>query len=265
MNPRRAQSFLFEPGAFALDPVVLAMNPTEVGAYILLLCAAWSLPEPGVIPDNDTALSYLSRTGQAWPKCREAVSRAFDTESRPGFWVQKRMVETHRHQARWFSKQSLAGALGGKTKAANAKARLATKTPLGFSTGTGIGSVKGIGKKKERETRARKALPIPKLEEAVAYAKQNCPTIDAERWWHYQTARGWKTRSGPIVDWHSAMRTWVNNGYDNTGGIRNGTSPAPERPKGPDPFKQKIERWRLEKEREEAEAARGTDKPQGED
>lgn len=55
---------------------------------------------------------------------------------------------------------------------------------------------------------------MPSLEEAVAFARSDCPTVDGERWWNYQAARGWKTKAGPIVDWHAAMRTWVNNGYD---------------------------------------------------
>lgn len=243
-KPRRAQSFLFEPAAFAGDPAVIAMSPMEVGAYIMLLCAAWSLPEPGVIPDNDTALSYLTRTGPDWPKCRAAVSRAFDTESRPGFWVQKRMVATHRQQSGWFARHSLAGSLGGKAKAANRKASLATQLALAKPTGSGSGSCSGTGSVKEkRERRARTVLQIPTLQESVAFAKEHCPTVDGERWWHYQVARGWRTKAGPIVNWHSAMRTWVNNGYEQP-------PRAQPPPRGDYSALEKAQRQRLEWEKE---------------
>lgn len=76
-------------------------------------------------------------------------------------------------------------------------------------------SVPGTEQKaKERAKRATKALPIPTIEEATEYGQASCPSVGVQRWYDYNAARGWRTKSGPIVDWKAAMRTWRDNGYD---------------------------------------------------
>lgn len=95
------------------DPAVLMMDECEVGAYTLLLCAIWDLEEPGVVPDDDRVLSRLSRTGERWSRYRERIAKAFDTKSRPGFWVQRRMIRTKLEQDRYTRTKSVQGKIGG--------------------------------------------------------------------------------------------------------------------------------------------------------
>jgi len=117
----RANAFLFEPQAFKNDHAVRVMDPASVGGYVMLLCELWEQPEPGVVPDDDRLLASLARmTPETWTQARSQIARAFDTTSRPGFWIQKRMVATHEEQTAWVKAQVERGRLGGQ---ASAKAR----------------------------------------------------------------------------------------------------------------------------------------------
>lgn len=117
-----------------------------------------------------------------------------------------------------------------------------------------VGSRQEEEGKRKRERRAREALPNPTLPEAIAYAKEHCPSVDGERWWHYQEARGWRTKAGPIVNWQSAMRTWVNNGYDTQNGNGNGHGPPKEQ--APPPNYTALEKAKRDREAWEKENAK---------
>ena len=89
----KAPSFQFYPRDFISDPAVMAMTLAERGAYITLICAAWLGEDPGVLSADDAILARLTQASPAeWRRVRPGVARAFDTESRPGSWVQCRMV-----------------------------------------------------------------------------------------------------------------------------------------------------------------------------
>src|SRR6185295_4329295 len=112
---RRAQSFLFEPEAFEYDAAVQSMAPAERGAYIMLLCGLWRQPEPGVVKDADSLLARLAHVSESeWAGLRLGVMTAFDTTTRPGFWVQRRMTKTIEAQNKRFKRLSEQGRLGGK-------------------------------------------------------------------------------------------------------------------------------------------------------
>lgn len=96
------------------------MTGEEAGAYARLFCRLWDRPEPGVVPDNDDLLAALSQAGARWPKLRAAVSKAFDLASRPGFWVQPGLVETHRAQTAFVQQQIESGRRGGKARVTKA-------------------------------------------------------------------------------------------------------------------------------------------------
>lgn len=103
----RGDGFVFKPRDYLNDPAVLRMTTQERGAYTTLLFHLWGLPEPGVVEDNDSVLAKLSwTTPDEWREVREAVCQAFDKSSRPGFWVQKRLVAEHAAQRRWFESVS---------------------------------------------------------------------------------------------------------------------------------------------------------------
>lgn len=76
------------------DPVVQGMAADSEGCYISLLVRAWRLPRPGVVPVHLVAeLARLHRVPEGRrQEVLDQLALAFDVESMPGFWVQKRMV-----------------------------------------------------------------------------------------------------------------------------------------------------------------------------
>jgi uncharacterized protein YdaU (DUF1376 family) len=97
---------------FFRDEAVECMTNDEIGAYLRLMHAAHDAHPPGQIPSDPTYLASVSRMGTLWPAHSEAIARAFDTTSKPGFWVQKRIVREY-SEAR---KQSVYGRIGAEVR-----------------------------------------------------------------------------------------------------------------------------------------------------
>lgn len=126
MKRERAREFLFEPSRYKNDPAVMRMSLEARGAFSILFCEGWDMPEPGVIPDDDNLLAILARTDiESWLEVRNEVATAYDTTSRPGFWIQRGTVTTYESQRQWFATQAEHGRLGGLKRASRlAKGRL---------------------------------------------------------------------------------------------------------------------------------------------
>ena len=105
MAKDRAPSFQWYPDDFENDPAVVAMGLMACGAFTHLLNVAWNMTEPGVLEANDRLLArWAKATPGEWRRIRPEVERAFDTESRPGFWVQKRMVSERAQQVERYER-----------------------------------------------------------------------------------------------------------------------------------------------------------------
>lgn len=53
-----------------------------------------------------------------------------------------------------------------------------------------------------------KAFAPPTLEEVRAYCSERKNGVDADRWFNYYSANGWKVGKNPMKDWKAAVRTW---------------------------------------------------------
>lgn len=62
---------------------------------------------------------------------------------------------------------------------------------------------------------ALKRFAPPALDDVKAYCIERKNTVDAEHWFSYYTANGWKVGKNPMKDWKAAVRTWERNGYSN--------------------------------------------------
>jgi uncharacterized protein YdaU (DUF1376 family) len=109
-DDRKPPYFPFFPRDFVADPVVAAMTPEECGGYILLLCFAWMDGQTGTLPDDEQTLARLSRLGDRWPECREAIRSAFHVSK--GRLLQKRMVQEAKALSVLISRKSEQGRLG---------------------------------------------------------------------------------------------------------------------------------------------------------
>lgn len=65
------------------------------------------------------------------------------------------------------------------------------------------------GEENEAATPPRPRFIPPTVDEIKAYCTERKNTVDAERFFDYYSANGWKQGKGkPIVDWKAAVRTW---------------------------------------------------------
>lgn len=115
MERYKPPAFQFYVRDFLTDRAVVLMTAEELGAYIRLLCHAWLSNEPGVLLEHDCeSMSGLEIT--RWSMCRAALARAFDTVSRPGYWVQKRLTATFKEMDRYRKQKQLAGLRGAESR-----------------------------------------------------------------------------------------------------------------------------------------------------
>ena len=66
---------------------------------------------------------------------------------------------------------------------------------------------KEIDKDKEKEKYKRR-FTKPTLEDVQAYCAERGKGVDAQKWYDYYSANGWKVGKNPMKDWKAAVRTW---------------------------------------------------------
>lgn len=54
----------------------------------------------------------------------------------------------------------------------------------------------------------------PTLEEVQAYCQERNNGVDAQKWYDYYSANGWKVGRNPMKDWKASVRTWERNDKD---------------------------------------------------
>ena len=62
----------------------------------------------------------------------------------------------------------------------------------------------------------RTRFVVPTIEEIQSYCSERNNSVDAQRFYDYYTANGWKVGKNAMKDWKAAVRTWERNGYSNT-------------------------------------------------
>lgn len=58
-----------------------------------------------------------------------------------------------------------------------------------------------------------KRFSPPSLDEVKAYCRERRNAVDAEKWFDYYTANGWKVGKNGMKDWKAAVRTWERDSY----------------------------------------------------
>ena len=59
-----------------------------------------------------------------------------------------------------------------------------------------------------------KKKPRPTLDEVKAYADEKGRPEEAEHFFDFYTANGWKVGKNPMKDWQAAFRNWLKNDFD---------------------------------------------------
>ena len=68
-------------------------------------------------------------------------------------------------------------------------------------------------------TKAKRFIP-PTVEEVAAYCRERGNHVDAQRWFDYYTANGWKVGRNPMKDWKACVRTWERQGAQGGGRVQ---------------------------------------------
>lgn len=66
--------------------------------------------------------------------------------------------------------------------------------------------------KKERNN--NKTFIKPSIEEVRAYCVERGNKVDAQKWYDYYTANGWKVGRNSMKDWKASIRNWESNSFD---------------------------------------------------
>ncbi len=117
----KSPAFQFYPGDWLSSPKVLLMTPAQEGAYIRLLCYAWS-DEHCSIPDNDEELAVLSRLGEGWLKGGSTSGQArikscFNRHPTiAGRLVNMRLLAEREKQEQWREKSQKGGTNSAKSR-----------------------------------------------------------------------------------------------------------------------------------------------------
>lgn len=99
MGSNKLPYFPFYADDYLNDHAVMAMDADTEGCYIRLLARSWCNSTPGMIPEPlVNEMCGLHRVDQdRWGLVFKQLSAAFDLDSRPGNWVQRRMVAEYRN------------------------------------------------------------------------------------------------------------------------------------------------------------------------
>ena len=68
-----------------------------------------------------------------------------------------------------------------------------------------------LGKGRE-DIEPQKRFVKPTLEEVQAYCAERNKGVDAQKWFDYYSANGWKVGKNPMKDWKASVRTWERSG-----------------------------------------------------
>jgi uncharacterized protein YdaU (DUF1376 family) len=250
----RMKKFVIDLAAYCYHPAVERMSQQQRGALLFLLYAMWQMPEPGVIQveGNDRALRrYTDTPGEEWAATRAALESVFDTESRPGFWIDRLMVASHDSQTEYSKERSRSGTKGAEARwgshgSANSSAHGSAMQGADGTTDGGTGSGAGSGAENRRESRVPRSFTHPTLDEVKAYCGERRRGVDSQAWYDHYEANGWRVGKNPMQDWRASVRRWERNGVGVGMAIPN------DRPSGPHPALEKIKRQREEWEQAQA-------------
>lgn len=107
-------AFQFYPGDWLASTKISLMTPAEEGAYIRLLCHAWSDPQCS-LPDDDDILASLSRLGTEWLNGASTKIRACFKKKGNRLYSERLEIE-RKKQREWRKKSRLGGVNSAKSR-----------------------------------------------------------------------------------------------------------------------------------------------------
>lgn len=116
MTKPLSPAFSFYPKDFVSSPKVAAMTTQEVGAYVLLLCAAWVGDPQGHLPDDDELLRRIARmTADEWRASKALLMSCFEPDGH-GRLYNKRLLRERMRQETHSAAQRENGKRGAASR-----------------------------------------------------------------------------------------------------------------------------------------------------
>ncbi len=186
---------------------VADMTQAEVGAFMLLLCYQWNR---GEIP-SDPARAALIAKGEVTPH----VLAKFPDGKNPRLEIEREKQAEFRRKCSEAGRRSVEGRLEGRLK-------VGSTDPEGTFEGRGEGqgnsplstlqspspSIEHIA----AAPRVRAKFEPPSIEAVKLHAaKVGLPPAEAEKFFNYYTANGWRVGRNPMKSWPHALANWKNN------------------------------------------------------
>ena len=95
-----------------------------------------------------------------------------------------------------------------------------TVTVTVTDTVTGSNNPNGLSLTKGKENSKEKRFVKPKLEEIEQFIVDNGYDVDAETFFDFYEAKGWKIGKAPMKDWRAAVRNWHRKNITLTNGVK---------------------------------------------
>lgn len=179
-------AFLFYPQDFITG--TMFFTDEQIGIYIKLLCAQHQ--HGGLI--NKVTFNQIV-------KSHEIIKNKF-VESEEGFYNERLMNEMIKRNNK--SNNLSANALKRWNKQKECKSNA-----IAFNLNMPIENENEIYINKEKVSKFKK----PSLEEVKQYCAERNNGVDAEKFWNYYEANGWKIGKNPMKNWKAAVHTWEKN------------------------------------------------------
>jgi uncharacterized protein YdaU (DUF1376 family) len=185
------------------------LTAEQHGAYLLLLMVAWK--RGGHVPDDDTQLAAITRTGERWQPHCAGIVRAFFAHRDGLLWHGRVLAELEAAREN-VEKKARAGSAGAAARWQKDGNRIAdalrpqsqtdapSPSPSPISTADAV--ERGAKKRATRRCPEDFALTEPMREWAV----ENAPAVDVDLATAKFADHTFKTA---ITDWPAAWRNWL--------------------------------------------------------
>lgn len=110
----KSPAFQFYPGDWLASTKISLMTPAEEGAYLRLLCHAWSDPQCSLL-DDDEILASLSRLGPEWFNGASTKIRSCFKKKGNKLYSERLEIEKKK-QREWRKKSKLGGLNSAKSR-----------------------------------------------------------------------------------------------------------------------------------------------------
>lgn len=185
-------AFLFYSSDFLTG--TMFMSNEQVGKYIRLLCVQH---QKGHLSEKDMINICNSYDNDIWSKFVKDVDGKFYNERCENEIIKRRKYSESRASNRLSVSKN-------KKHMKNISKSYVEHMENENTTINNVFKEKGVQGEKQK-------MEKPKLEEIKKYCLDRNRGVDAEKFWNYYEANGWKIGKNPMKNWKAAVHTWEKN------------------------------------------------------